>query len=65
MVDGGDVKVAIMMMMRMMMAMMMMIMVMMKPWIKAKCASVFRKVGKYVWRVEKTHLRILLLFKAF
>ena len=48
-----------------MIGMMMTMMVMMKPGIKAKCASVFRKVGKYVWRVEKAHLRILLFFNAF
>ena len=53
-----------MMMMRMMamMRMMVMMVMMMKPGIKAKCASVFRKVGKYVWRVEKAHLRILFFF---
>ena len=37
-------------------------MMMMKPGIKAKCTGVFRKVGKYVWRVEKAHLRILFFF---
>ena len=35
------------------------------PGIKAKCASVFRKVGKYVWRVEKAHLRILFFVNTF
>ena len=47
-----------MMIMVMMVMMIMVLMVMMKPGIKAKCASVFRKVGKNVWRVEKAHLRI-------
>ena len=37
---------------------------MIKPGIKAKCTGVFRKVGKYVWRVEKAHLRILFFFNT-
>ena len=49
----------VLIMIGMMMTMMVMMVMMVKPGIKAKCASVFRKVGKYVWRVEKTHLRIL------
>ena len=57
--------VLIMIGMMMTMMVMMVMMMMMKPGIKAKCASVFRKVGKYVWRVEKAHLRILLFFNAF
>ena len=52
-------------MMMVMMAMMVMMVMMMKPGIKAKCASVFRKVGKYVWGVEKAHLCILFFFSEY